>query len=103
MPSLPIRRIGFSVLGFGARKIDLHHAGNDFETKASQPRPGSADACFLIDSSLADLAASALPSAKVRSQQCHSRMVRILKSEGKPPHSKIDPPDGYRKLSGWKA
>lgn len=32
---------------FGAQKINLHQAGREFEPKAQQPLPGSADLCFL--------------------------------------------------------
>jgi len=44
-------------LCFGSQKINLHEAGQEFEPKAGQPTPGSADLCFLIDSPLADFAA----------------------------------------------
>jgi len=48
---------GRKALGFGSQKINLHQAGKEFEPKAGQPTPGSADLCFLIDSPLADFAA----------------------------------------------
>lgn len=34
-------------LGFGRQKINLHQAGREFEPKAANPLPGSADLCFL--------------------------------------------------------
>jgi catechol 2,3-dioxygenase-like lactoylglutathione lyase family enzyme len=34
-------------LRFGRQKINLHQAGQEFEPKAKQPTPGSADLCFL--------------------------------------------------------
>ncbi|HEX6958404.1 MAG TPA: VOC family protein [Ferrovibrio sp.] len=34
-------------LAFGRQKINLHQAGREFEPKARQPLPGSADLCFL--------------------------------------------------------
>ncbi|WP_300301041.1 VOC family protein [Ferrovibrio sp.] len=34
-------------LGFGRQKINLHQQGREFEPKARQPLPGSADLCFL--------------------------------------------------------
>lgn len=34
-------------LGFGRQKINLHCHGREFEPKADQPMPGSADLCFL--------------------------------------------------------
>lgn len=36
-------------LRFGPQKINLHLAGYEFEPKALQPAPGSADLCFLVD------------------------------------------------------
>jgi catechol 2,3-dioxygenase-like lactoylglutathione lyase family enzyme len=38
---------GRKALAFGAQKINLHQAGHEFEPKAQQPTPGSADLCFL--------------------------------------------------------
>ena len=34
-------------LHFGQQKINLHEAGHEFEPKAAQPMPGSADLCFI--------------------------------------------------------
>ncbi|KUF10653.1 VOC family protein [Pseudoponticoccus marisrubri] len=34
-------------LRFGDQKINLHQAGREFDPKARDPRPGSADLCFL--------------------------------------------------------
>lgn len=34
-------------LAFGDQKINLHEKAKEFEPKASQPTPGSADLCFL--------------------------------------------------------
>ena len=34
-------------LQFGSQKINLHQKGNEFDPKAQQPTPGSADLCFL--------------------------------------------------------
>lgn len=34
-------------LAFGAQKINLHQCGKEFEPKAQQPTPGSADLCFI--------------------------------------------------------
>lgn len=38
---------GRTALSFGAQKINLHQYGNEFEPKAQQPTPGSADLCFV--------------------------------------------------------
>ena len=38
---------GRKALSFGAQKINLHQYGNEFEPKAQQPTPGSADLCFI--------------------------------------------------------
>src|SRR3984885_3777580 len=42
-------------LRFGAQKINLHQAGNEFEPKAAHPTPGSADLCFISKTSLEDV------------------------------------------------
>ena len=42
-------------LAFGAQKINLHKAGQEFEPKAVVPTPGSADLCFLTDLSMAEV------------------------------------------------
>ena len=46
---------GRHALAFGAQKINLHEAGREFEPKASVPTPGSADLCFLTNSSVAEV------------------------------------------------
>ena len=42
-------------LKFGQQKINLHLAGNEFLPHANQPCPGSADLCFIVDSSIEDI------------------------------------------------
>ena len=39
-------------LKFGNQKINLHQHGKEFEPKATQPTPGSADLCFLTETPL---------------------------------------------------
>ena len=39
-------------LKFGQQKINLHEAGNEFEPKAQNATPGSADLCLLTDTDL---------------------------------------------------
>jgi len=46
---------GRHALAFGAEKINLHEAGQEFEPKAAAPTPGSADLCFLTNASVADV------------------------------------------------
>jgi catechol 2,3-dioxygenase-like lactoylglutathione lyase family enzyme len=46
---------GRKALVFGAQKINLHQHGREFEPKARQPTPGSADVCLLTSSSAADV------------------------------------------------
>ena len=46
---------GRKALVFGAQKINLHQHGKEFEPKARQPTPGSADVCLLTSSSAADV------------------------------------------------
>lgn len=38
---------GRVALVFGTQKINLHEQGHEFEPKAAQPTPGSADLCFI--------------------------------------------------------
>jgi catechol 2,3-dioxygenase-like lactoylglutathione lyase family enzyme len=49
-------------LRFGQQKINLHEASHEFEPKAAQPTPGSADICFIssepLDAIIAHLQAS---------------------------------------------
>jgi catechol 2,3-dioxygenase-like lactoylglutathione lyase family enzyme len=44
-------------LRFGRQKINLHHAGKEFEPKAARPVPGSADLCFIAATPLAEVIA----------------------------------------------
>ncbi len=44
-------------LAFGRQKINLHASGREFEPKADQPTPGSADLCFITAVPLADVVA----------------------------------------------
>lgn len=39
-------------LRFGQQKINLHQQGREFEPKAQQPTPGSADLCFIIETDI---------------------------------------------------
>jgi catechol 2,3-dioxygenase-like lactoylglutathione lyase family enzyme len=43
---------GRKALAFGAQKINLHQHGKEFEPKAHQPTPGSADLCFITSTPL---------------------------------------------------
>ena len=38
---------GRKALAFGRQKINLHQVGQEFEPKAEEPTPGSADLCFI--------------------------------------------------------
>ncbi len=42
-------------LSFGTQKINLHQHGKEFEPKAEQPTPGSADLCFITSTPLSDV------------------------------------------------
>ena len=37
---------------FGNQKINLHLKGHEFDPKAKRPTPGSADICFIVETSL---------------------------------------------------
>jgi catechol 2,3-dioxygenase-like lactoylglutathione lyase family enzyme len=42
-------------LAWGSQRINLHQAGQEIEPKAHRPTPGSADLCFLVNTSMANL------------------------------------------------
>ncbi|MGB8991976.1 MAG: VOC family protein [Desulfobaccales bacterium] len=42
---------------FGSQRIHLHQAGQELEPKAHRPTPGSADLCFLADTSMENIVA----------------------------------------------
>ncbi len=42
-------------LKFGEQKINLHELGNEFEPKAANVKEGSADLCFISDTSLEEV------------------------------------------------
>jgi catechol 2,3-dioxygenase-like lactoylglutathione lyase family enzyme len=46
---------GRKALVFGSQKINLHEQGKEFEPKAGQPMPGSADLCFITDAPLSEV------------------------------------------------
>ncbi len=43
---------GRVALGFGAQKINLHPAGNEYDPRAKNPSPGSADFCLITETPL---------------------------------------------------
>jgi catechol 2,3-dioxygenase-like lactoylglutathione lyase family enzyme len=43
---------GRVALKYGDQKINLHEFGNEFEPKANNPTPGSADLCFITTTPL---------------------------------------------------
>lgn len=60
---------GRTALQFGRQKINLHQSGQEFEPKAQNPTPGSADLCFLTQILLAEV-------------QAHLALCRIALVEG---------------------
>lgn len=46
---------GRKALRFGTSKINLHQAGHEFEPKAANPAPGTADLCFIAANPLMDV------------------------------------------------
>jgi catechol 2,3-dioxygenase-like lactoylglutathione lyase family enzyme len=46
---------GRKALSLGKQQINLHQHGKEFEPKAQQPTPGSADLCFLTSVPLTDV------------------------------------------------
>jgi catechol 2,3-dioxygenase-like lactoylglutathione lyase family enzyme len=49
---------GRKALAFGRSKINLHEAGHEFEPKARQAVPGSADLCFITEDPLDEVIAT---------------------------------------------
>jgi catechol 2,3-dioxygenase-like lactoylglutathione lyase family enzyme len=49
---------GRKALRFGSQKINLHQVGTEFEPKAQQPTPGSADLCFIVQTPLESITAA---------------------------------------------
>jgi catechol 2,3-dioxygenase-like lactoylglutathione lyase family enzyme len=49
---------GRKALAFGSSKINLHEAGHEFEPRARQAVPGSADLCFITEDPLDDVIAT---------------------------------------------
>ncbi|MFD2334503.1 VOC family protein [Cohnella sp. GCM10020058] len=45
---------GRFALKFGSQKINLHERNKEFEPKALAPTPGSADLCFIVETSIED-------------------------------------------------
>lgn len=45
-------------LNFGTQKINLHQSGKEFEPKAQNVQPGSADLCFLVKGNVDDILSS---------------------------------------------
>lgn len=43
---------GRVALGFGSQKINLHPAGNEYDPRAKNPVPGSADFCLITETPL---------------------------------------------------
>ncbi|MCC9023716.1 VOC family protein [Bacillus nakamurai] len=46
---------GRTALVFGDQKINLHEANKEFEPKAQDPTPGSADLCFITETAIPDV------------------------------------------------
>lgn len=46
---------GRKALSFGSQKINLHEHDNEFDPKAGQPAPGSADLCFITSMPLSEV------------------------------------------------
>jgi catechol 2,3-dioxygenase-like lactoylglutathione lyase family enzyme len=46
---------GRKALKFGNQKINLHQLGKEFEPKADNPTPGSADLCFVTDTPITEI------------------------------------------------
>jgi catechol 2,3-dioxygenase-like lactoylglutathione lyase family enzyme len=47
-----------TALRYGTQKLNLHRAGAEIAPHAHRPTPGSADVCFLVDGTLANVVAA---------------------------------------------
>lgn len=58
---LGMERVEFAggrvALAFGAQKINLHPAGNEYDPKAAEPVPGAGDVCFIAATPIPDVVA----------------------------------------------
>ncbi|MNH53213.1 Virulence protein [compost metagenome] len=48
-------KVDRKALKFGHQKINLHQLGKEFEPRALQPTPGSADLCFISDTPISEV------------------------------------------------
>jgi catechol 2,3-dioxygenase-like lactoylglutathione lyase family enzyme len=48
---------GRVALGFGSQKINLHPAGNEYDPRAKNPVPGSADFCLISETPIGEVIA----------------------------------------------
>ena len=53
---------GRKALVFGEQKINLHQSGKEFEPRAANPTPGSADLCFIAAVPLSEVIAHLIAS-----------------------------------------
>ena len=79
-------------LNFGTQKINLHESGKEFEPKARNVQPGSADLCFLVESDVAGV----LPFLKQRGLEVleGGQVVERTGAQGKLRSVYIRDPDG---------
>lgn len=69
---------GRTALVFGSQKINLHEHGHEFEPKAFQPTPGSADLCFITATPLAEV----VPQLSARGVEILDGPVRRTGAQG---------------------
>lgn len=53
--TLRYKNIEIKALRFGNQRINLHQFGKEIEPKAFKPTPGSADICFITETTISDV------------------------------------------------
>lgn len=86
------RSVQRHALIFGTQKINLHQLGNEFEPKAQNVMPGSADLCFLTDRDVGDVL-RAFQEAKIEVLE-GSQVVERTGAMGKIRSVYVRDPDG---------
>ena len=65
-------------LRFGQSKINLHQKGREFDPKAANPAPGTADLCFLTDAPIVDWVKHLTIPARPRPKSDRGQRARAL-------------------------
>ncbi len=89
---------GRVALGFGGQKINLHPAGNEYDPRAKNPCPGSADFCLIAETPLEKVIAHL--------EACHVGIIEgpVAKTGAKGPITSVyfrDPDENLIEVSNY--